>query len=149
MANDLADQTATAMSYPPKELYEDWKTEAEDWDTSVSAWIQHMVEAGRKQFDTEIGLDEDALELREQRNDLKRELKRTRERVEELEDRLHSDERAELLSFLDDNPGATYDEVTQHIGITVPGRVQELLERLEGSEVEKDGERFYRMGDDE
>lgn len=149
MPNDLSDKTATAMSYPPKALYEEWKSEAEDWDTSVSAWIQHMVESGRKQFDTEIAVDEDALELREQRNDLKRELKRTRERVEELEDQLHSGERAELLSFLKENPGATYDEVTQHLGETVPGRVQELLERLEGSEIEKDGRGFYRAEDNE
>jgi hypothetical protein len=45
--------------------------------------MQSMVEAGMKKFDGSVEPDETNHELREQRNDLKDELDRTRSRVEE------------------------------------------------------------------
>ena len=148
MANDLSGETATAMCYPPKVLYEDWKDEADKWDTSVSAWIQHMVEAGRKEFEVGVQVDESAQELRRQRNDLKKELRRTRSRVDELETQLHDGERAEILSFLKQNPGASASEIVQHLAYDLPNRTHELLERMEGREIETDdGEHYRRVGD--
>lgn len=78
-----------AMAYPTPEQYAGWKEDAEEMDMSVSEWIQAMVEAGRKKFKVDIEPDEDAAELRKQRNDLKQELDHARERIQELETQLH------------------------------------------------------------
>lgn len=138
-----------AMTYPAPEQYEGWKSEAEEMDMSVSSWIQAMVEAGRKKFDATVEPDESAQELREQRNDLKDELEHARERVAQLETRLHRGERAVVQEYVEANPGATYSEIVQHVADTVPERVSKHLEELEGQALHVDGDCYYPVEDGE
>ena len=92
----MSSDTQPAMTYPTTRQYERWKDRAAEFDMSVSEFMQAMVEAGLKKFDATVDPDETNQELREQRNDLKDELDRTRARIRTLEDRLHNDERITL-----------------------------------------------------
>jgi len=136
-----------AMTYPTPEQYEGWKAEADEMDMSISEWIQAMVEAGRKKFDATVEPDETPQELREQRNDLKEELEHARERIDKLESQLHRSERAAIIEFVEDNPGATFGEIGQHLADTVSERIRPHMDALEGGEIRADvddgTERFY------
>jgi len=133
----------TAVAYPAPDQYEAWKADAEEMDMSVSEWIQAMVEAGRKKFTASVEPDQTVIELREQRNDLKDELEHARDRIEELETTLYYGEREAIRQFVDDNPGATFGEITQHIVDTVPERVSRHLDELEGNELYKEHDEYY------
>jgi len=76
--------------------------------------------------------DETNRELREQRNDLKEELAHTRDRVGELEEQLHRDERATVREYVEQNPGAEFGDIVQHVVDTAPERVNRHLDDLEG-----------------
>lgn len=132
-----------AMTYPTPEQYEAWKDDAEEMDMSVSEWMQAMIEAGRKKFDAQITPDETAAELREQRNDLIDELEHARERIEKLEQQLHQGERGEIVTFVEDNPGASYGEIGQHLADTVPERLTRHLDDLEGEKLTIDNDSYY------
>jgi predicted nuclease with TOPRIM domain len=135
------------MTYPTTEQYERWKDRADTFDMSVSEFMQAMVEAGLKKFDATVDPDETNQELREQRNDLKDELDRTRARIRTLEDRLHDDERNTVHQYVENNPGATYDEIIQHVIDTVPGRVSDHLDELEGESLRADDGAYYATDD--
>lgn len=124
----MSSDTQPAMTYPTAEQYDRWKEQAEEQDMSVSEFMQAMVEAGLKKFDATVEPDETNQELREQRNDLKDELDRARGRIQALEDRLHDGERATVRRYVEKNPGATYEEIVQHVIDTVPERVSHHLE---------------------
>lgn len=141
-----SDETQPAMCYPTKEQYEQWKDEADEMGMTVSEYMQSMIEAGRKKFDREIEPDQDAAELRMQRNDMKRQLESARRRIEELEEQLHGGERAKIIDFISNNPGATWQEIVQEVGDTVPNRVRTHLAKMEGQEITRDGEQFYPTG---
>lgn len=143
MPSETSTETATATTYPLVEQYEQWKEQADELDMTVSEFIQSMTEAGRKEFEAMVVPDETNQELREQRNDLKRELEQARERVESLEDRLHHGERKQIERYVEENPGATYHEIVQHTIDTIPDRVTKHLEEMEGATIyEEDGD-FY------
>jgi predicted HTH transcriptional regulator len=150
MPSETSDETATATAYPPKRLYSQWKDEAKASDMKVSSWIQAMVEAGRKKFKVEVTPDETNEELRQQRNDLRRENDRLRDRVSTLEDRLFEGERGAIIEYVEDNPGASNDEIIQQLGDTLQSRVTDHLDELVGHQLRDDGGEFYvREGDDE
>lgn len=133
-----------AVAYPTEEQYQRWSTEADERDyKSVSLFIQDMTEAGLKKFDATTTPDESHAELREQRNDLKDELTHTRARVEELEEQLYTGERETVRRYVEQNPGATFDHIIQAVIDTVPVRVNQHLEELEGDELRALDERFY------
>ena len=67
----MSSETQPAMTYPTEDQYDRWKQQAEEFDMSVSEFMQAMVEAGLKKFDATVEPDETARELREQRNDLR------------------------------------------------------------------------------
>lgn len=97
----------------------------------VSEFIQYMVSAGQKAdrgFEVSLEPDESARELRNQRNDLMVELERARDRIETLEEQVYYTERAELRRYVEDNPGASYDELLDHMQRTVPDRLPEYIE---------------------
>jgi len=94
-----------------------------------------MVEAGMKKFDIDVTPDETNQELREQRNDLKAELDRARERIAGLEDQLHHGERQAIREYVEANPGATYDDIVQHIINTAADRVTVHIDSLEGDDL--------------
>lgn len=133
--------TQPAMTYPTEEQYSRWKDRAEAMDMSVSEWMQAMIEAGSKKFTAAVEPDETNRELRQQRNDLKTELDHARDRIDRLEDQLHRSERATVKQFIEENPGAAYPEIAQHVIDTVPERVNLHLESLQGEEIRSmDGE---------
>lgn len=131
------------MAYPKSDQYDRWKQRAEEFDMSVSEFMQAMVEAGLKKFDATVEPDETARELREQRNDLRDELDHARDRINDLEIRLYQGERAAVRDYVEENPGATYDEIIQHIVDTVPERVTKHLDDLEGEGVTVEDDRYY------
>jgi uncharacterized protein YPO0396 len=136
------------MTYLTEDQYDRWKDRAEEFDMSVSEFMQAMVEAGFKKFDATVEPDQSNQELREQRNDLNPELDRARERIRSLEDRLHDDERAAVERYVENNPGATFGDITQKIGDTVPKRVNSHLEELEGDSLTKEGDAYYPVDND-
>lgn len=128
----MSRETQPAMAYPTADQYDRWKARAEELDMSVSAFMQAMVEAGLKKFDTHVNPDEPVDELREQRNDLKAELDHARTRIQRLEDRIHHGEQATIENYVQTHPGATYPEIVQHVVDTAPQRVNDHLEVMEG-----------------
>lgn len=124
-----------AATYPSEEQYQRWQDRADDLGMSMSEFMEAMVEAGMKKFDVSVEPDETNQELRQQRNELKTELDRARDRIQELEDAICHGERRTIKRYVENNPGATYDEVIQHVIDTVPQRVTSHLDDLEGEEL--------------
>lgn len=139
----VADDTQPAMLYPKKDEYEAWKAAAEANGLSVSEWMKCMVRAGSRKWDAASEPDVTNTELREQRNDLKRQLKSARSRVRRLENELHDTEREQVEQFIRKNPGASYGEIVQKIGDGVPGRVSRHLDGLLGERIERVGEEQF------
>lgn len=138
-------ETQPAMAYPTEDQYTRWQDHADRLDMSVSEFMQAMVEAGLKKFAPEVTPDETNAELREQRNDLKEEVSRYRDRVAELEDRLHRTERQTVKQYVEQQgaEGVTYEEVVQHLIETVPSRANRHLDSLEGEAIRLDEGRYY------
>jgi len=91
---------------------------------------------GRTQkFSVNIEPNETVEELREQRRDLREELEHKRNRITSLEEVAHDDERHAIEEYLRENPGASYEEIIQHVAETVPERVTGHLEQLEGDRI--------------
>lgn len=145
----MSSETQPAMTYPTEDQSDRWKQRAAKFDMSVSEFMQAMVEAGLKKFDAMIEPDETARELRGQRNDLRDGLNHARGRIEELETRLYQGERAAVRDYVEENPGATYDEIIQHVVDTVPERVTKQLDDLEGEDVSVEDDRYYPREDRE
>jgi len=143
----MSSDSQMAATYVPPIQYERWKDRAEELDMSVSGFIKGMVEAGNKKFEATVEPDEETRELREQRNYYKSELERAQSRVSKLEDRLDRGEQAEIRRFIEENPGVPFDEIHQHLMETVPERANEILEAIEGEEVEVHGDAYYPIGD--
>jgi len=133
-----------AATYPSEEQYQRWQDRADDLGMSMSAFMEAMVEAGLKKFDAaNVEPDETNRELRQQRNDLKAELDRARNRIADLEDAVYHGERQAIKEFVNANPGATYDEIIQHVIDTVPERVTTHLDDMEGEDLRVDDGCYY------
>lgn len=123
-------ETQATTTYPSNQQHARWKQEAEAMDMSLSEFIQAMTEAGLKKFDAEVTPDESVSELRRQRNDLKRELDRTRSRVAKLEEQVQTREREAILSFVDTHPGVELSEIIQELIETTSDRAPKQVEHL-------------------
>ncbi len=132
-----------AATYPTPEQYTRWKNRAEELGMSTSEFIEAMVEAGMKKFDASANPDETNRELRQQRDDLKSELDRARERNQYLEDAVYQGERQTIKEYVQANPGAPYDEIIRHVVRTVPERVTTQLDDMEGEELLFENDRYY------
>lgn len=143
----MSDGTHPTMTYPTEEQYERWEEQAEDLGMPMSEFVECMVEAGLKKFDTDVTPDETNEELRRQRNDIREELNRARDRINRLEDKLHHGERGAVREYVNANPGETHDDIIQHVINTAAGRVTTHLEGLEGDalrvETDNDGTELY------
>ena len=141
------ENTQPAMAYPTKNQYSRWKDRAADLDMSISEFVQAMVEAGMKVdrgFKLSLERDETRRDLRLRRNELREELDTSRERIGELEERLYHGEQSVIREFVNNNPGVDYGEIVQHVIDTVPERVIQQLEDLEGEVLfVGDDDRFY------
>lgn len=145
MPNDTAENTQATMTYPTKEQHARWKAKAEEMDTSLSLFIQGMVEAGLKKFEATVQPDMTNEELRDQRNDLKNQLEQSRQRIVRLEDRLHTTEREYIEMCVRENPGADWAEISQYIADSVPERMPDLLEEMEGNTLVRDPDSGYHL----
>lgn len=139
----MSDDSHPTMTYPTKDQHSRWKQEAEDMDMCMSEFVECMVEAGMKKFDVDVDPDESTQELRRHRNDLRRQLGSARDRIDRLEDELYHGERGAIQEYIHENPGATYDEIIQHVIDTVPTRVTRLLDELEGEEIRVEDGVYY------
>jgi hypothetical protein len=138
----MSKQVAT---YIPDDEYEDWEEQAEEMGMSKSDWIKSMVRAGQKKFNRDVEPTESRDDLRQRRNDLRQELQRARDRIEELEGQVHRSEREAVIDYIDENPGAQYGQVVQHVVNTANSRVTRILDDVEGDEIEIDEQgRMYR-----
>ena len=127
-----------------EDTYEKWSKKAEEMGMSNSEWGRSMIRAGLKKFGRAVEPDKSRDDLRQQLNDLRRELRRARERVRTLEKQLHTSERQAVIDYLDENPGATFQEVLQHVTNTASARVPKILDQVEGDEIDIDEEgRMY------
>lgn len=131
----MSEQVAT---YIPDEEYEDWIEQAEEMGMSTSDWIKSMVRAGQKKFNRDVEPTESRDDLRRRRNDLRRELQRARDRIEQLEGQVHRSEREAVIDYIGDNPGAEYEDIVQHVVNTANSRVTRILDDVEGDEIEID-----------
>lgn len=145
----MSRDTHPAMTYPTERQYEQWETDADEYGMNMSEFMKAMIEAGRKKFGVTVEPDQTNRELRKQRNDLKDELNQTRERVSDLETQLHHGERATIQQFVEENPGATFDQIIQHVMDTVPGRVAVHLDDLEGELLRVEDGQYYPAAADE
>lgn len=132
-----------AATYPTLRQYDRWAARADELGMSTSEFIEAMVEAGMKKFDASVNPDETNRELRQQRDDLKDELDRSRERIQELEDAVYHGERQTIQEYVRANPGAPYDEIIRHVVRTVPERVTTHLDDMEGEELLFEDDRYY------
>ena len=132
-----------AATYPTEDQYDRWQSRAADLGMTMSEFIEAMVEAGLKKFEPTVNPDMTNDELREQRNKLKTDLDRARDRIQQLEDTVYHGERRTIRRYVKDNPGATYDEIIQHTIDTVPQRVTTHLDDLEGDELRQEDSRYY------
>ena len=135
-------------TYPSDRQLQRWETECEKGGfRSRSEFVEAMVEAGLKKFDiSEIQPDETNRELRKQRNELRSELDRARERINELEDAVYQGEHQAIVEYVQENPGAGYDEIIQELVETVPDRVTRHLDDLEGDALEVKEDGYYYRG---
>lgn len=138
-----------AVTYPTNEQYERWKDHADNFDMSVSGFIANMVEAGMKKFDAVVEPDATNLMLREQRDDMKSELDHARTRIRELEEQLHHSDWMTIREYVEDNPGANFNEITDHLRATVPQRTNLHLAVLEGDALEVHDELYYPVEETE
>ena len=132
-----------AATYPTLQQHDRWEARADELGMSTSEFIEAMVEAGLKKFDASVNPDETNRELRQQRNDLKNELDRARERIQELEDAVYNGERQTIKEYVRENPGAPYDEIIRHVMRTVPERVTTHLDDMEGEDLLFEDDRYY------
>lgn len=132
-----------AATYPSDQQYDRWQTRANELGMSTSEFIEAMVKAGLKKFDASVAPDETNRELRQQRNELKDELDRARDRIQDLEDTVYRGERQTITEYVRANPGAQYDEIIRHVMRTVPERVTTHLDDMEGEELLFDDDRYY------
>lgn len=129
----MSDIVRKNFSLQPEE-WERWEKEIEERDfTTESAFIRAMVEAGLKKFERPVDPDESLADLREHRNDLKRELDRTRGRVERLEEQLFHTDQAAAARYLQENPEAGFDAVLNHLEVTLPRRLTRFFDELEAA----------------
>lgn len=146
---DLGPKKTTAVTYPPQTLYESWCEQADSFDMSTSQFIIRMVEAGRKNISMDEASSESIRDLLQQRAALQRELQRQRDRIQDLEQQLQRTSHTEIVTFVDNNPGARTPEVIQHVADTVPGRVASHLDALEGDAIEHRNDGYYPISTDD
>jgi len=124
--------------YAPEDEAEEWEEKASEMGMSLSEWVMSMTRAGQKPFGREVTPNQSQDDFRQQRNDYRKELQRARDRIEELEERVHRSERDAVVGYIDENPGAEYGDVVQHVVNTVNSRVTEILDDVEGDDIEID-----------
>lgn len=125
---ELSEDTKYAVCYPSVCQYEQWENRSQQMGyTSVSQFMTEMIEAGYTQFNSSITYDEETTELRKQRNELKRELDASRERIAHLEEQVYRGEHRAIIEFLrEQETGASFAEIVQYVIDDTPARIAEM-----------------------
>lgn len=141
---EVGEDTQPAMCYPHRQQYEEWQTRAErNGYNSLSQFMIEMIEAGSKEIEISVTLDENQAELRSQRNELREQLRKARNRIAELEKEVYSGERQEIINFLaEQTDGATFAEIVQHLVDDAPARVAQQLDEMEGEDLIRENNRY-------
>ena len=137
--SDSSNNIKDTMCYPTKEQRERWDERADELDMNTSEFVKSMVEAGMKKFEVSVEPDESAEQLREERNQL-------RDELEQAEDALRSQgfgEADSVQEYIEENPGATFGEILNHMTDTMPGRLNRLLDELDGYALRREGDEYY------
>ena len=142
---ELSQSKTTATCYPPDELYSQWNEHAQRLNMSISQFIIRMIEAGRKDITPEQDNANSVRTLRQQVTNLQAELERQRERNQDLERQLRHTTHADIVEYVEENPGVSTPRIIQHIADTVPGRVAGHLDLLEGDELRCEDEMYYPL----
>lgn len=129
--------------YPPEEMVRDWDQDRQDLNMSRSEYIQRMVCAGQKKFDSSQVSDESKREIRQERNDLKDKLSSAREEINDLESRAYGSEKEEIVQKICEDPGANLDDLVLHLSQDLPGRVSDHLSDLVGTRIERRDGQYY------
>jgi multidrug resistance efflux pump len=145
---ELSNDKVMAACYPPESLYDDWCDHANRLDLSVSHFLIKMVEAGRKNIDMGDVPSESIRTLRQERDELQREVERQRERTRDLERQLERTAQTDIVAFVEDHPGVATPEIIQQIANTVPGRVASHLDALEGEVLVSRDDGYYPLEHD-
>lgn len=132
-------------SYPGDEQYDQWTEDAEEMDMSMSEYVERMVEAGRTKIPITAHVVDSDYKLREQRNDLRNELRNARERIEALEARLHRDELGAVVEHIRENPGIDHAQLTNWVGSKAPSLTQQYVKDLRGELIEERDGGYYVM----
>lgn len=146
---DICSEKSTAVAYPPTSLYQQWSHHADSLEMSISRYIIRMTEAGRQNISMENASSESIRDLLQQKADLKREIQRKEERIQDLERQLQHTSRSKIVSYVENNPGARTPEITQKVADSVPGRVASHLDALEGEVFEQRADGYYPGEQDE
>ncbi|WP_336134183.1 hypothetical protein [Natronomonas amylolytica] len=141
--------SVVATSYPKTQEYEKWADHADELGMTISEYIQSMVRAGRKEFTIDVDPDETNQELRESRNYYRQKLEEKRRENQKLENQLHGGEAEAIESFVEANPGVTYQEIVEHVNNTASERVSSHLDSMSGNDVSKDGDEYYPIKNQE
>jgi len=137
--------TNHVATYPTDDQHERWKADADAREMPISRWVSCMVEAGCKKFEVDVEPDMTNEELREQNADLTRELRASRARVEQLENRLYRGEQAVVADFVQRDGPVTFQAIVNHVIETAPQRLDEIVEAMEGDTLVRDGDRYERV----
>lgn len=124
---------ARISAYTTEDEKERWEERAEELDMNFSEFVCSMIRAGTKKFEVELSPDRTNAELREQRDDLRQELQRARERIGDLEQALHTTERDAVRRFIRKEDQPTEDDVAQYLSETAPDRVEPHIDQLKMS----------------
>ena len=138
--SDSSDNVKDTMCYPTTDQRERWDERADEFDMNTSEFIKAMVEAGMKKFEVSVEADEATEEIREERNQLREELERAEDAI-----RSQSEDtgRAVVQQYVEENPGATFSELLNHLTDTMPGRLNRILDELDGYALRSEGDEYY------
>lgn len=139
----MTSETKLVMTSPTAGQYDPWKQRDGRSKFKVSEFMKAMVDAGLKKVGVTVEPDKTARELRGQRYDLSDETVHAGSRIEYLENCLYQREWGAARNYIEENSGANYDEIIQHVLNTVPEPFTTHLKDLEDEDVQVDGDRYY------
>lgn len=145
----MSENIQPTMCYPSVDEYEYWKKQADEMDITVNEWILTMVQLGDTKLKKGHEPPNASENIHRRIRCLRTELRNTELTLDRIDKKLRSVERHEIISFIDNNPGAEADEIVEYIKKSTPSRVNTHLEMLTFEELtRKDGGFFVSESED-
>lgn len=133
----------TTKCYPTEEQYERWKENAEESGMSIGEFIASMVEAGHKTFTVTVEPDETNHELRQELDRLRQLVEDARDEINSLEKSIHRSEAVAIEAYIRENPGCTWGKIVDAVKEGAKDRVTDQLVILEGRTFRRVDGAFY------